>query len=274
MKIGFQGVEGAFSHKAAINLFPKAKKYLGFKTFESAMRALKNKKIDRAVIPIANSTTGRVMGVHNLIYENDLYIVGEYFLPVHHNLIANKGVEIKDIQRVFSHPQALGQCSDFIKKNKFNEVVWSDTAESVRHIVDIQSNHGAAIASDLAAQIYGAKILKKNIENTKGNTTRFVVLSRTPQNCKETKGVISSIFYITKNIPAALYKSLGGFATEGVNLITIESFVPMKRNSKARFYVEFVGSPKDEKVARALQELEFYSEEVRVLGIYKEMEHR
>ena len=274
MKVGYQGVDGAFSHKAVVDIFPKAKKYIGFQTFELAMQALASGKIDRAVIPIANSTAGRVMGVHNLIYENDLHIIGEYFLPVHHNLIVNNGVKIKDIKRVLSHPQALAQSSKFIKQNKFDQVAWSDTAESVKHIVETGSAHDAAIASDLAAEIYGAKILKKNIENEKGNTTRFVVLSRSSQNCKETKGVLTSIFYTTKNIPAALYKSLGGFATEGVNLVTIESFVPMKRNGKARFYVEFEGSPKDEKVARALDELEFYSEVVRILGVYKEAKHR
>ena len=273
MKIGYQGVPGAYSHKAAKKVFPKAV-YTGFKTFDDLMQALKDKKIDRALIPIANSHAGRVYGVHNLIYENDLHIIGEFFLPVHHALIVNKDVYLKDVEKVFSHPQALSQASNIIKENKWQSIIWSDTAESVKHLVESESKKSAAIASDLAAKIYGAKILKKNIENDKNNTTRFVVLSRRAVKCKKQKGVITSIFYITKNIPAALYKSLGGFASEGINLLNIESFVPMKRNGRARFYLEFEGHPKDERVKRALAELEFFSEDLRILGTYKEVKHR
>ena len=273
MKVGYQGVPGAYSHKAAKKNFPKAV-HLGFKSFEDLTDALRKGNIDRALIPIANSHAGRVYGVHNLIYENNLYIIGEYFLPVHHALIVNKGVKKEDIEKVFSHPQALSQASEYIKKNAWKSVTWSDTAESVKHLVESGSKKSAAIASDLAAKIYSAKILERNIENEKTNTTRFVILSRKPVKCKKQKGVITSIFYITKNIPAALYKSLGGFASEGVNLLNIESFVPMKRNARARFYLEFEGHPEEERVKRALAELEFFSEDLRILGTYKEMTHR
>ncbi len=272
-KIGYQGTQGSYSHQASLDLFPQAK-HLGFVSFDALTDALRDGAIDMAVMPIANSTAGRVSGSHNLIYEKDLYITDEYFLAVRHCLIANKTTRKKDIKRVFSHPQALSQCSEFIHKNGLEQVVWSDTAESVKYLTEQNSKHGAAIASELAAQIYGCKILKRNIQNKKDNTTRFVVLSRSKKICVKRDGVITSIFYITKNIPAALYKSLGGFATEGINLITIESFVPMKRNGKARFYLEFEGNPKDEKVKRALAELEFYAEEMRVLGSYIERKHR
>ncbi len=273
MKIGFQGSQGAYSHKAAKEMFPKAQ-HKAYISFEDAAQALINKDIDFALLPISNSNAGRVSGVHNIIFENNLYIVDEYFLPVHHNLIVNKGVKFSDLERVYSHPQALAQCSDFIRKHSLKEVIWSDTAESVKHIVETESKHGAAIASDLAAEIYGAKILKKNIENDKNNTTRFVLLSRDLKIPKSKNGVITSVFFITKNIPAALYKSLAGFATEGINLIMIESFMPMKRNGRARFYLEFEGHPEQESVKRALHELEFYSQEYRIVGVYKERKHR
>ncbi len=273
MKVAYQGIEGAFSHKAVTELFPSASA-IPFNTFEEVANALKNKKVQRAVLPIANSNAGRVSNVHNLIYNLDLYIIEEYFLPVEHCLMVNKDVSFKDVQRVFSHPQALSQCSDFLQEHRLDTVTWSDTAASAKHIKDIESKRGAAIASAFAAKIYDLKILKRNIQNDKDNTTRFVVLSRTPKKIDETEHVLTSIFYITKNIPAALYKSLGGFATEGINLTMIESFMSMKRNGRARFYVEFEGNPKEAKVKRALDELKFYSDEFRILGTYKEKKHR
>ncbi len=272
-KVAIQGNLGSFSHKATNELFKDAE-VLSFSTFEEAIDALVDKKADLAVIPIANSEAGRVSGVHKLIFEKNVYIIKEYFLRVRHCLISNEKVQLKDIKRIFSHPQALAQCSKFIKKNKLEEVVWSDTADSVRHIVEVNSKHAAAIAPCLAAKIYGAKILKKGIENDSQNTTRFVVLSRKAQVPRTKKNVITSIFYSTKNIPAALFKSLSGFATEGINLIMIESFMPMKKNGKARFYLEFEGHPEDEKVARALEELKFYSQDFKILGVYKEEKHR
>ncbi len=273
MKVAYQGVPGAYSHKAVMLKFPLAKP-VNFKTFEEAILALKKGKVDAAMLPIVNSEAGRVYGMHNLIYEHNVHISAEFFLPVKHCLIAPKGVKFSNVEKVFSHPQALAQCSKFIKENKLKEVVWSDTAESVKHLVESGSKKSAAIASDLAAEIYGAKILKRNIENDRANTTRFVVLTCQFKKSKEKDGVITSIFYITKNIPAALYKSLAGFATEGINLLSIESFMPLKRNGRARFYLEFEGNPIDAHVARALEELKFYSDEMRILGTYKEEEHR
>ena len=273
VKIAIQGNLGSFSHKASNEIF-KNPEILTHKTFEEAIDSLVKGKADYAVIPIANSEAGRVSGVHNLIFEKCVYIIKEYFLRVEHCLIANKDVKLQDIKMVYSHPQALAQCSKFIKKHKLQEVVWSDTADSVIHIVDEKINTGAAIAPCLSAEIYGAKVLKKGIENDPENTTRFVVLSREMQVPKVKKVVITSIFYSTKNIPAALFKSLSGFATEGINLIMIESFMSMKKNGKARFYLEFEGHPENEKVARALEELTFYSQDFKILGVYKEKKHR
>ncbi len=273
MKISYQGVPGSYSHKALLQKHPKAQA-VNAKSFEEAIELLTSEKVQKAFLPINNSEAGRVYGIHNLIYKNNLFIESEFFLPVKHCLIAPNGVKTEDLNKVFSHPQALAQCSEFIKENGLKEVVWSDTAESVKHLVESGAKHSAAIASDLSAKIYGAKILKKNIMNDKENTTRFVTLSLKKPFCKMKEGVITSIFYITKNIPAALYKSLSGFATEGINLLSIESFVPMKRNGKAMFYLEFEGYPESDKARRALEELEFYSSELRVLGTYREEKHR
>ncbi len=273
MKIGYQGTSGAYSHKAVTRKFPKAKA-VSFSRFEDVILALKNNLIDYAILPISNSNAGRVYGMHQLLYKHEIYIIGEYFLPIHHCLITHPETKMENVEKVFSHPQALAQCSEIIKKSRFKEVIWSDTAESVKHLMDTKSKKSAAIASDLAAKIYKAKIIQKNIENDTGNTTRFIILSNTAIDCKKRKSVITSVFYTTKNIPAALFKSLSGFATEGINLLSIESFMPMKRNGKARFYLEFEGNPKEQKVKRALEELDFYSEKLKILGTYKEEKHR
>ncbi len=273
MKVAYQGTGGSYSHKAVLQKFKNAKTF-ACRTFKDAIIALEDSKVDYAMLPISNSHAGRVYGMHSLLYEHDIFIVGEYFLPVRHCLVAPKGVKMKDVKKVFSHPQALAQCSEFIKAQSLDEVVWSDTAESVKYLVEKDAKNSAAIASDISAKIYGAKILKRNIENDKNNTTRFVILSKKAKPCRSSKSVITSVFYTTKNIPAALFKSLSGFATEGINLLSIESFMPMKRNGKARFYLEFEGNPKDEKVKRALDELKFYAENLKLLGTYKEEKHR
>ena len=273
MKVGFQGVKGAYSHLACAQVYPSAQ-HIGFATFKDVVKALQAGKIDKALLPISNSNAGRVSSVHNLIFESGLYIIGEHFLPVNHCLIAHGSVKLKDVKRVFSHHQALEQSSRFLQDNEYEIVTWSDTAKAAQYVIEERLQDAGALASDFASKIYGGKILKKNVSNSKDNTTRFVVLSKKARTVKEEKGVITSIYYVTKNIPAALYKSLGGFATEGINLVMIESFVSMKRGARAGFYLEFEGNPITPKVARALNELEFYSDDIRILGTYKEEKHR
>lgn len=271
-KVGYQGAKGAYSHKASKALFKNAE-HIGFETFEELTDALCEGRIDKAVMPISNSNAGRVFSAHNLIFEKNLYIVDEFFLRVEHNLLA-RNRDIKNIKYAYSHPQALAQSSKFLRKNKLQEAAFSDTALAAKFVSEQDRDDIAAIASDLAAKEYGLQIVAKNIENDKDNTTRFVVLARQIKIPATKTNVITSVFFITKNIPAALYKALGGFATENINLLNIESFVPMKRNGRAKFYLEFEAHPEQENAKRALDELKFYSEELRVLGVYKERKHR
>ena len=268
-KITFQGALGAYSHIACTELFPNAE-YIASDTFEQAMELVNTGEADFAVIPVENSYAGRVSDVHFLLPQTDLTILGEHFLRVEHQLLALPGAKLADIEAAASHPQALAQCSDFLKKHQIKALSRIDTAKSCERIVEMQDKTRAAIASKLAAKIYGLDILASNIENDNNNTTRFLIMGKTKQMPKDdgSKFVTSLVFKV-KNIPAALYKSLGGFATNGVNITKLESYVVGGNFISAQFYIEIEAHPESAEFKLAYEELKFYSESIHFLGTYK-----
>lgn len=269
LKITFQGAFGAYSHIACIELFPEAS-YIASDTFEQAMELVQNGEADYAVIPVENSNAGRVSDVHFLLPKTNLAIVGEHFLRVEHQLLALEGAKLEDIEAASSHPQALAQCSEFLKKHKIKAFSRIDTAKSCERIVEMQDKSRAAIASKLAAQIYNLNILASNIENDSNNTTRFLIMSKDKTMPKDDGDkFITSLVFRVKHLPAALYKTLGGFATNGININKIESYVIDGNFVSAQFYIEIEEHPENPSFKRALDELKFYSESVSFLGTYK-----
>ena len=268
-KIAFQGVYGAYSHIACTKIFEN-EEYIECDTFDKAMELVNTDNADYAVIPVENSNAGRVNDVHFLLPQTNLIIQEEYFLRVEHQLIGLKGAKLSDIQEVFSHPQALTQCSTFLKQSKIKPIVFIDTAKSCEQIVSLNSQNKGAIASKLAAEIYNLEIIKSNIETDLSNTTRFLVMSKNnimPED--DGDDFITSLFFEVKNIPSALYKSLGSFATNGINLNKIESYVVGGNFISAQFYVEIEAHPLSEAYDKALQELKHYAQAIKWLGTYK-----
>ena len=269
LKITFQGARGAYSHIACQNLFEGAE-YIAVDTFQQAMELVEKGEADYAVIPVENSNAGRVSDVHFLLPETGLCIVGEYFLRVEHQLLALPCARIEDIEAAASHPQALAQCSRFLKEHSIKALSRIDTAKSCERIVEMQDKTRAAIASKLAGEIYGLKVLASNIENDSNNTTRFLVMSKEKlMPCYDEGKFITSLVFRVKHIPAALYKALGGFATNGVNLNKIESYVVGGNFVSAQFYIEVEAHPESVEYKNAIEELNFYSESVIWLGTYK-----
>ena len=274
LKIAYQGVPGAYSHIACKELFPN-QEYVACDTFESAMEMVKNGCVDKAVIPVENSNAGRVTDVHFLLPEAGLFIVGEHFLRVEHQLLALKGAKLENIVSAASHPQALAQCSDFLKAHQIKAVSRIDTAKSCEKIVQEQDVTKAAIASKLAAKIYGMEILAPNIENAHNNTTRFLIMQKENTIPEDDGGhFITSIVFTTKHIPAALYKVLGGFATNGVNISKLESYLLNGKFFSARFYIEVEQHMASKALQYAMEELKFFSEEYQILGCYKAHSYR
>ncbi|MFI3241997.1 MAG: prephenate dehydratase domain-containing protein [Alphaproteobacteria bacterium] len=275
MKIAYQGRIGAYSYIASKNIFPKAE-YIDFDTFEEAMNAVKTKKVDYAVIPVENSNAGRVADVHFLLPEIKVYITGEYFLKIEHQLWGLKNAELKDIEQAYSHPQALSQCSEFLKKQKIQPIPRIDTAKSCEEIIELEDVSLACIASKEAGKINNLKLLSENIHNANNNTTRFLVMAckkDIPEYKQDEKYVTSFVFKL-KNIPSALYKALGGFATNGVNITKIESYLIDGHFVSAQFYIEVMAHYDNKSLKNALEELNFFSEELLFLGCYKASENR
>ncbi len=268
-KITFQGVAGAYSHIACQELFPQCE-YIASDTFEQAMELVANGVADFAVIPVENSNAGRVTDVHFLLPQTNLTIVGEHFLRVEHQLLGLVDAELEHIETAASHPQALAQCSEFLKAHHIKALTRIDTAKSCEHIIEKQDKTRAAIASKLAGEIYGLKVLASNIENDSNNTTRFLIMSKQQALPKDDGAkFVTSLVFKVKNIPASLYKALGGFATNGVNITKIESYVVGGNFISAQFYVEIEAHPESEAFKLAYEELKFYSESIHFLGTYK-----
>ena len=274
LKIAYQGVAGAFSHIAAREVFP-ASEYIPCDTFEMAMDLVQANQADWAMIPVENSNAGRVTDVHFLLPKAGLFIKAEHFLRVELQLLGLKEAKLKDIVSASSHPQALSQSSDFLKKHKIKPVQRIDTAKSCQDVLNFGDKTKAAIASKLAAEIYGLEILVSGIENANNNTTRFLVMSKSTVVPKDDGSkFITSFVFKAKNIPASLYKALGGFATNGINITKLESYLLEGKFVSAMFYLEIESHPSSKAFKNAFEELSFFAEEVNILGTYKAHEYR
>ena len=265
--IAFQGAPGAFSEIACRSMFP------GYTTlpcplFEDLFSAVEKGTASFGMCPLENSVAGRVADVHHLLPKSDLFIIGEYFLRIEQHLLAPKGATLDSIQEVHSHVHALGQCRENIRKLGLTPVVHADTAGAAADVAKWNDRTKAAIASELAAETYGLEILKRNMEDADHNTTRFVVLSKERTLPAAEGKVITSLLFSTKSVPAALYKAIGGFATNSVNITKLESYTSGKYFEIAQFYMDIEGHPSEPAVARALEELSSFSKEVKVLGVY------
>jgi prephenate dehydratase len=266
--IVFQGEPGANSHLASREAFPDFEP-VACPTFEDAFAAVSSGDAALAMIPVENSIAGRVADIHHLMPRSDLHIVSEWFLPVKHQLMAPKGATLAGIKTVESHVHALGQCRNIIRKLKVKAVVAADTAGSAREVAERGDKSCAAIASRLAAEIYGLDILAEDVEDEAHNTTRFIVLAREAKWAEPGNGpVVTTFIFRVRNIPAALYKALGGFATNGVNMTKLESYMIEGNFFATMFYADIEVHPHDHNVALALKELEFFSRETKILGVY------
>lgn len=267
-KLTFQGEPGANSHLACTQVYPKMDP-VACPTFEDALSAVKNDSARYSMIPIENSVAGRVADIHHLLPDTSLYIVGEHFLRVRHQLMAKPGTKITEIKRVLSHTQALGQCRNTLRKHGLIPHPEADTAGSARMVSESQDRSLAAIASTLAAEIYGLEILLENIEDELHNTTRFIILANEPDDADPDNGpVITSFLFRVRNVPAALYKALGGFATNSVNMTKLESYQTEGTFNATMFYADVEGHPNQRPVRLALEELAFFSSEIKILGTY------
>jgi prephenate dehydratase len=267
-RVVFQGEPGANSHLAIREVFPGAEA-VPCPTFEDCFAAVTAGDADLGMIPIENSLAGRVADIHHLMPEAGLHIVGEHFMPVRHQLLAAKGATVKDIKTVESHVHALGQCRKIIRELGIKPVVAADTAGSAREVAESGDKTRAAIATRLAAEIYGLSIVAEDIEDESHNTTRFVILARQSRWAERGDGAIITTFvFRVRNVPAALYKALGGFATNGVNMTKLESYMIEGNFFATQFYADVEGHPEDRKLVFAFEELAFYSKEMKILGVY------
>jgi len=267
MKILYQGSPGAYSHLAAKELYPNAE-IIPCKTFDECFRRAEEDKTLRIIIPESNRITGNI-GIEYLIFKHRLNIYAEHFHKIEHNLLALPGIKLKDIKNVYSHAQALSQCSEFIKKNKINENVRADTAGSAALVAKNKIKNDSAIASKLSAEIYQLNIVASNIENEKGNVTRFLIMGKTIFQPELQKGkYITSFLFKLKSKPAALYQSLGGFAINGVNLTKLQSYPEANSFSSYFFLCDLDGHIDDPKVQKSLKELDLHCEDFHVLGVF------
>ncbi|MBR9864207.1 MAG: prephenate dehydratase [Rhodobacteraceae bacterium] len=268
-RIAFQGELGAYSHQACQAVYPDAE-VVACKTFESAIATVKRGEADVAMLPVENSTYGRVADIHYLLPESGLHIIGEHFERVHINLMGVPGARLEDVKSAKSHTVLLGQCRKFLKKHNLHPVTGADTAGSAQEIAAKGDKTQAALAGDLAGKIYGLEVLAHHIEDNQNNTTRFLVMSPepvdTPQSDKE---LITTFVFRVRNIPAALYKAMGGFATNGVNMVKLESYMIGGSFTATQFYADIVGHPDDAPVRRALDELAYFTTHLEILGVYE-----
>ena len=275
-RISFQGERGANSDMACQNMFPGMEP-MPCPTFEDAFNALETGKADLAMIPIENTIAGRVADIHHLLPTSKLQIIGEYFLPIRFQLMVLPGTKLEAIKSVHSHVHALGQCRKIIRKHRWKAVVEGDTAGAARVVSEIGDKTMAALAPRLAASLYGLEIIEENVEDAENNVTRFVVLSRDKRwasRAKLDEVMMTSFVFNVRNVPAALYKAMGGFATNGVNMTKLESYQLGGEFTATQFYAEIEGHPDDANVKLALEELAFFSKEVRILGVYLQAKTR
>ena len=272
--IAYQGEPGANSHLACTEAFPDHEA-VACATFEDALAAVSSGDVALAMIPIENSVAGRVADIHHLLPDAGLYIVAEYFLPIRFQLMAPKGAKLGGIKDAYSHVHALGQCRKILRKLGIHAHVAADTAGAARQVAEWGDTTRAALAPRLAAELYSLEILAENVEDEAHNTTRFVVLAREPDDAEADDGpVITTFIFKVRNVPAALYKALGGFATNSVNMTKLESYQTEGTFNASMFFADIEGHLSEPSVRLALEELSFFSNELKILGTYPASPYR
>lgn len=267
-RIAFQGELGAYSHQACRETYPEYEA-LPCRTFEDAIAVVRDGRAELAMLPVENSTFGRVADIHHLLPESGLHIIDEAFVRVHINLLALPGTVLSQVTSAMSHTMLLGQCRDFLADHGIQRVTGADTAGSAHHVAETGDPSIAALASELAGEIYGLDVLARHIEDEGNNTTRFLVMSREPDYAQRgDDGMMTTFVFEVRNIPAALYKAMGGFATNGVNMTKLESYMVGGSFSATQFYADIEGHPDDHNVKLALEELDYFTSQVTMLGVY------
>ena len=266
-RVAFQGEAGAYAHLAAHEVLPHAQA-VPCPTFEDAAEAVRSGETDLCIIPVENSLMGRIADIHHLLPDAGLHIVGEHFLRIRHQLLGLKGAKLSGVKRVFSQGPALAQCLKVIRTLKLKAENWHDTAGSAHHVAELKDPTVAAIASVLAGELYGLEVLKGNVEDESHNMTRFLIMSREPDDAPNEGKIITTFVFRVRNVPAALYKAMGGFATNGVNMTKLESYQLGGSFNATQFYADIEGHPEDRSVKLALEELAFFTSKLTVLGIY------
>ena len=270
----FQGINGAYSELAGRNIFPEADS-LACATFEEMFQTVREGKANVAIVPIENSQAGRVADTQRLIPDSDLKIVKEYFLEVKHNLLVVPGTKMSDIKRIYSHEQGIAQCRKKIIELNKEMIIVTDTAGAAKKIAELNSKEDAAVASELASRIYNLEILESNFQDSSTNVTRFLVMaSKMNPPDPNDDNLITTLVFTVRSIPASLYKCLGGFASNGVNITKLESYVHPQGFDVAQFYIDFEGHPEQTSVKLALEEMKFFCKHMNILGVYKKSEFR
>ncbi len=267
-RIAFQGEPGAYSHQACREAYPKMEA-VPCRTFEDAIEAVRKADADLAMLPVENSSYGRVADIHRLLPESGLHIVNEAFVRVHINLLGVPGARLADVKEAYSHLVLLPQCAAFLREHGIEGRVSSDNARAARDVAERNDKSVAALASELAGDIYGLNVLARHIEDADHNTTRFLVMARQPDLKRRGEaGMMTTFVFRVRNIPAALYKAMGGFATNGVNMTKLESYMVDGSFSATQFYADIEGHPDDANVRRALEELDYFTSTMTLLGVY------
>jgi prephenate dehydratase len=273
LKIAFQGVLGAYSHQACFEAYPEAN-VLPCNSFQAAIDAVSVGNADLAMLPVENSTYGRVADIHQLLPNSGLHIIGEHYVRVHINLLGLQGSKLSDIKSAMSHTVLLGQCRNYLKEHNIESITGVDTAGSAEIVSKNQNLNQAALASELAGKIYGLDVLARHIEDESNNTTRFLVMSPNTKSVKIKENRIkTSLVFRVRNIPAALYKAMGGFATNGVNMVKLESYMVDGSFTATQFYLDIIGHPDEPAVKRAMEELSYFTTDVKILGVYESGEY-
>ncbi len=267
--VAFQGVLGAYSHQACFEVYPDAE-VLPCKTFEGVIEAVRDGRANLAMLPVENSTYGRVADIHALLPDSGLHIIGEHYVRVHINVLAVPGTKLDEVKTAMSHTVLLGQCRAFLNEHGIESITGADTAGSAEAVAEAGDKTTIALASEMAGKIYGLEVLKRHIEDQSHNTTRFLVMAQDAANVAKDVPAKTTFVFRVRNIPAALYKAMGGFATNGVNMVKLESYMVDGSFTATQFYSDIIGHPEDPAVARAMEELEYFTTHLKILGVYPE----
>ena len=272
-RIAFQGELGAYSHQACAETRPEME-VLPCRTFEDVIAAVRSEEADLAMLPVENSTYGRVADIHRLLPESGLHIIDEAFVRVHINLLGVPGARLEDVTTAFSHLVLLPQCGTFLRAHGIQGRVSPDNARAAREVAEAGKREEAALASELAGEVYGLEVLARHIEDADHNTTRFLIMARAPDYTRRGDDMMTTFVFRVRNIPAALYKAMGGFATNGVNMTKLESYMVDGSFSATQFYADIDGHPEDRSVQLAMEELEYFTDMLHILGTYPAAEKR